>query len=33
MFARLRCGGNLPMCVWHSVPETGFYGTERAFGA
>ena len=53
MFARLRCGGNLPLCLafgtgvlgvlwwlggwvvgwlggWHSVPETGFYGTEYA---
>ena len=56
MYARLRCGGNLPQCLkfgtgvlgvlgvlwwlggwvvgwlggWHSVPETGFYGTEYA---
>ena len=21
MYARLRCGGNLPQCVWNSVPE------------
>ena len=30
MFARLRCGGNLPLCVWHSVPERATYGTEYA---
>ena len=45
MYARLRCGGNLPLCLafgtgvlgvlwwlggWHSVPETGLYGTEYA---
>ena len=32
MFARLRCGGNLPLC-WHSVPERATYGTECARGA
>ena len=32
MFARLRCGGNLPLRE-DSVPETGFYGTEEIFGA
>ena len=30
MYARLRCGGNLPLCVWHSVPERATYGTEYA---
>ena len=29
MYARLHCGGNLPLCE-DSVPETGFYGTEYA---
>ena len=29
MYARLRCGGNLPLC-WHSVPERVTYGTEYA---
>lgn len=28
MYARLRCGDNLPLK--HSVPERAFYGTEYA---
>ena len=23
-------GGDLPLCVWHSVPERATYGTEDA---
>ena len=30
MYAMLRSGGNLPQCVWHSVPERATYGTEYA---